>query len=146
MEIDKIKDIIKLMKDNDLKVVSLNAGDTELYLESHSKDVAPLAQPSPITHTNIPVDTSTSSESNLIEVKSTQIGTFYTQPDEDSTGTFVNVGDKVNAGDQIGLIEIMKLFNEVRVEHSGVIKEILVANGDPVEYDQVLMLLQVEEE
>ena len=40
----------------------------------------------------------------------------------------------------------MKLFNEVRVEHSGVIKEILVANGDPVEYDQVLMLLQVEEE
>lgn len=143
---DNIKDIIKLMKDNDLKVFSLNDGDMELYLETHSKNVAPVAQQSPTANTATPVDTPTSSASNLIEVKSTQIGTFYTQPDEDSTDTFVSIGDKVNVGDQIGLIEIMKLFNEVRVEHSGVIKEILVANGEPVEYDQVLMLLQVEEE
>lgn len=140
-----MKDIIKLMKDNHLKVFSLIDGDTELYLEAHSQDGASVAQPNPITNLNTSVDQPPSSAANLIEVKSTQIGTFYTQPDEDSTDTFVNVGDKVNVGDQIGLIEIMKLFNEVRVDHAGVIKEILVANGDPVEYDQVLMLLQVEE-
>lgn len=146
MEMDKIKAIIKLMKDNDLKIFSLEDGDTELYLEAHSKNIVPLAQPSPVADIPAVADTPGNTPSNIVEVKSTQIGTFYTQPDEDSTDTFVSVGEKVNAGDQIGLIEIMKLFNEVRVEHSGVIKEILVANGDPVEYDQVLMLLQVEEE
>lgn len=146
MEMDKIKAIIQLMKDNDLKIFSLEDGDTELYLETHSKDMGLAVQPSVEAGLKRPAVKPDSLASNIIEVRSNQIGTFYTQPDEDTTDTFVKVGDRVSAGDQIGLIEIMKLFNEVRVEDSGVITEILVANGEPVEYDQVLMLLKAEEE
>lgn len=146
MEMDKIKAIIQLMKDNDLKIFSLEDGDTELYLETHSKDMGQAVQPNVEVGLKRPAVKPDSLASNIIEVRSNQIGTFYTQPDEDTTDTFVKVGDRVSAGDQIGLIEIMKLFNEVRVEDSGVITEILVANGDPVEYDQVLMLLKAEEE
>ena len=146
MEMDKIKAIIQLMKDNDLKIFSLEDGDTELYLETHSKDIGQAVQPNVEAGLNTPAVKPDGLASNIIEVRSNQIGTFYTQPDEDTTDTFVKVGDTVSVGDQIGLIEIMKLFNEVRVEDSGVITEILVANGEPVEYDQVLMLLKAEEE
>lgn len=149
METDKIKELIRLMKDNDLKVLRLEDENTKLYIEAHSKQtvhkpVQTNAAVPQATATDAPIQTTL--ESDLIEVRANQIGIFYTQPDEDSTDTFVKVGDKVEAGDQIGLIEIMKLFNEVRVEHSGIVEEILVANGEPVEFDQVLMLLRPEEE
>lgn len=149
MEIDKIKEIIKLMKDNDLKKISLKNKDHELYLEAHSNNNAPVQFEEPLVSTqSAPTSKSNDakSETKLIEVRANQIGIFYTQPDEDSTDTFVKVGDRVKVGDQIGLIEIMKLFNEVLVEDAGVIEEILVANGEPVEYDQVLILLRPEEE
>lgn len=147
MEIDRIKEYLKLMDENNLKIFSVVDGDTEVYLETHSDTPVPVQYQPVATSTDEESGAdSTKKESDLIEVRSTQIGTFYSQPDEDSTDTFVSVGDKVNTGDQIGLIEIMKLFNEVRVEQSGVIEKILVANGEPVEYDQVLMLLKAEEE
>lgn len=146
MEIDKIKEIMRLMKENDLKVFSLEEGETELYLEAHSENEAPAVN-QPQTEIRQPEDilSNTKIESKLIEVRADQVGIFYTQPEEDSTETFVAVGDKVEVGDQIGLIEVMKLFNEVRVEQAGIVEEILVANGEPVEYDQVVMLLRPEE-
>lgn len=145
MEIDKIKEIIELMKANDLKVLSIEDGDTELYLETHAQNVASPSVPqtdAPLVDTK---DTPLKGDAGLIEVRANQIGIFYTQPDQDSPETFVSIGDKVEVGDQIGLIEIMKLFNEVRVDVAGTVEEILVANGEPVEFDQVLMLLKPEE-
>lgn len=149
MEIEKIKELIQLMKDSDLKVLSIEDEDLEVYLEAHSQETASVpvqaATQSNQTGTQ-PAAGDAKAESSLIDVKATQIGVFYTQPDEDSTETFVSEGDKVEAGDQIGLIETMKIFNEVLVEDSGIIEEILVENGEPVEFDQVLMRLRVEEE
>jgi len=144
MKMDNIKELIQLMKDNHLKSLNVKDGDLEIELEAHSNYSNKVVESSSSPETNL--EKSVPKDSKLIEIRSTQIGTFYTQPDEDSTDTFVKVGDKVTSGDQIGLIEIMKLFNEVRVDHSGVIEEILVTNGEPVEYDQVLMLLRTEEE
>ena len=144
MKMDNIKELIQLMKDNHLKSLKVKDGDLEIELEAHSNYSNKVVESSSSPETNL--EKSVPKDSKLIEIRSTQIGTFYTQPDEDSTDTLVKVGDKVTSGDQIGLIEIMKLFNEVRVDHSGVIEEILVTNGEPVEYDQVLMLLRTEEE
>lgn len=148
MELAYIKEIIQLMKENDLKVFSLKDENSKLYLESHAK----YAEVAPLTQTTISGDSSsvksetTAAQSELIEIRADQIGIFYTQPDAESTETFVKVGDEVGVGDQIGLIEIMKLFNEVRVEQAGIIEKILVSNGEPVEFDQVLMLLRPKED
>lgn len=78
--------------------------------------------------------------SNLIEIKSPMIGTFYRTPNPDSP-SFVNVGDKVKPGDTVCIVEAMKLFNEIESEVSGTIVEVLVDNASPVEYDQPLFLV-----
>ena len=78
---------------------------------------------------------------NLIEVKSPMPGTFYSAPDPEST-SFVNIGDNVNPGDTICIVEAMKIMNEIQVEESGTIEEILVENSSPVEFDQVLFKLK----
>lgn len=147
MNIDKLEALIQLMKDSDLKILSMEDQEVEIYLEAHSKEAAPVvSQASPQTTQQDTQNSSDTSEgdSDVIDVRATQIGVFYTQPDEDSTDTFVSVGDTVEAGDQIGLIETMKIFNEVLVKDSGVIEEILVENGEPVEFDQVVMRLRKE--
>lgn len=147
MNIEKLEAIIQLMKESDLKVLSIEDQEVDIYLEAHSKEIkqamtqgTSLAN---LTNSNTSSD-ATDQAPDLIDIKATQIGVFYTQPDEDSTETFVNIGDKVQAGDQIGLIETMKIFNEVLVKESGVIEEILVENGEPVEFDQVIMRLRKE--
>ena len=68
-------------------------------------------------------------------------GTFYSAPDPDSA-SFVNVGDSVNAGDTICIVEAMKIMNEIQAEESGTIDSILVDNSSPVEFDQVLFKLK----
>ena len=68
-------------------------------------------------------------------------GTFYSSPDPDST-SFVNIGDNVNAGDTVCIVEAMKIMNEIQVEESGIIEEVLVENSSPVEFDQVLFKLK----
>ena len=68
-------------------------------------------------------------------------GTFYSAPDSESA-SFVNIGDNVNAGDTICIVEAMKIMNEIQAEESGVIEEILVDNSSPVEFDQVLFKLK----
>ena len=147
MNIEKLEAIIQLMKESDLKVLSIEDQEVEIYLEAHSREIThTMSQGMPQsyqTDSNNSSDT-TDQTTGLIDIKATQIGVFYTQPDEDSTETFVSIGDKVQVGDQIGLIETMKIFNEVLVKDSGVIEEILVENGEPVEFDQVIMRLRKE--
>ena len=68
------------------------------------------------------------------------IGTFYQSPDPDSEA-FVKVGDPINLGDTLCIIEAMKMMNKIETDISGTIERILVQNGDPVEFDQVLFLV-----
>ncbi|MBW3535441.1 MAG: acetyl-CoA carboxylase biotin carboxyl carrier protein [Gemmatimonadetes bacterium] len=73
----------------------------------------------------------------LLEVKSPMVGTFYRAPAPDAP-SYVDVGDRVKAGDTLCIIEAMKLMNELESEVEGTIVEVLVDNADPVEYGQVL--------
>ena len=68
-------------------------------------------------------------------------GTFYSAPDPESS-SFVSVGDKVNVGDTICIVEAMKIMNEIQAEQPGIIEEIMVSNSSPVEFDQVLFKLK----
>ena len=80
---------------------------------------------------------------NLIEVKAPLVGTFYASPKPDSP-SFINVGDKINKGDTICIIEAMKIFNEIESDASGIVTEICVENGNPVEFDQVIIKVSAD--
>ncbi|HRO08057.1 MAG TPA: acetyl-CoA carboxylase biotin carboxyl carrier protein [Saprospiraceae bacterium] len=79
--------------------------------------------------------------SNLIEIKSPIVGTFYRSQSPDKP-PFIKVGDPVKQGDVVCIIEAMKLFNEIESEISGTVVKVLVEDASPVEYDQVLFLVE----
>ena len=150
---DKIKEIIYMLENSDINEIEvrfwfkkikvtkkppiLNVDSSEL--SSESLNVTNLKKEEPVNQ-NIDKTEDTSS-SNLIEIKSPMPGTFYSAPDPDSA-SFVNVGDSVNAGDTICIVEAMKIMNEIQAEESGTIDSILVDNSSPVEFDQVLFKLK----
>ncbi|MEJ0032266.1 MAG: acetyl-CoA carboxylase biotin carboxyl carrier protein [Bacteroidota bacterium] len=76
-----------------------------------------------------------------LEIKSPMIGTFYRSSNPDSP-PFVSVGDKISKGQTVAIIEAMKLFNEIEAEVSGTIVKAMVENSTPVEYDQVLFVVE----
>lgn len=85
--------------------------------------------------------TTQSSLEDCIIVKSPMVGTFYAAPSEEAE-PFVKVGDKVSKGDILCIVEAMKLMNEIECENDGVIAEILVSNGEVVEYGQPLIAIR----
>ncbi len=101
-------------------------------------------QPAPAPQPEAPAATKTEEKtedtSKYVEIKSPMIGTFYRKPSPDKP-VFVNVGDTVNKGDVVCIIEAMKLFNEIESEVSGKIVKVLVEDNSPVEYDQPLFLV-----
>ena len=150
---DKIKEIIYMLENSDINEIEvrfwfkkikvtkkppiLNVDSSEI--SSESLNVTNLKKEEPVNQ-NIDKTEDTSS-SNLIEIKSPMPGTFYSAPDPDSA-SFVNVGDSVNAGDTICIVEAMKIMNEIQAEESGIIESILVDNSSPVEFHQVLFKLK----
>ena len=82
-----------------------------------------------------------SNTTNYLTIKSPMIGTFYRSANPESP-SFVNIGDEIQAGKTVGIIEAMKLFNEIESEISGRIVKVLVENSSPVEYDQPLFLVE----
>jgi len=102
----------------------------------------PAQKPSTVIHT--PGNFTKSEEtnpSNLVMIKSPMIGTFYRTPGPNKEN-FVNVGDEINPGKVVCIIEAMKLFNDIESEISGKIVKVLVENASPVEYDQPLFLVE----
>jgi acetyl-CoA carboxylase biotin carboxyl carrier protein len=81
---------------------------------------------------------------NLFTVRSPMPGTFYTAS-EPGTKPFVNIGSKINEGDVICIIEAMKIMNEIQSEKNGTIKEILIKDGNPIEFDQPLFVIDCSE-
>ncbi len=74
-------------------------------------------------------------------VRSPMVGTFYRTPSPDAKA-FVEVGQKVNAGDTLCIVEAMKMMNQIEADKSGVVKAILVENGQPVEFDEPLVVIE----
>ena len=98
------------------------------------------SEPAPAVSTNNNEKEESGSEANYIEVKSPMIGTFYRKPSPDKP-EFVKVGDTIEKGDIVCVIEAMKLFNEIESEVSGKIVKVMADDSSPVQYDQVLFLV-----
>ena len=153
---DKIKEIIYMLENSDVNEIEVKSWFNKIkvtkkpsILNVDSSKVS--SQNVPVSSTNlISSDNDTSKQenqietpdvSNLIEVKSPMPGTFYSSPDPESA-PFASIGDTVNPGDTICIVEAMKIMNEIQAEDSGVVEEILIQNASPVEFDQVLFKLK----
>jgi acetyl-CoA carboxylase biotin carboxyl carrier protein len=117
----------------------INYGQLPQQAPAHALPAAPApaAEKAPAA----PAAAATAAPSNAVTIKSPMIGTFYRRPSPDKPN-FVDVGDEVNVGKVVCIIEAMKLFNEIESEVKGRIVKILVEDASPVEYDQPLFLVE----
>lgn len=106
-----------------------------------AQQVAPIAAQPGATQVAPEKTEEAQDEANYVSVKSPMIGTFYRKPGP-GKDVFVNVGDNIEVGDTVCIIEAMKLFNEIESEVAGKVVKILVDDSSPVEYDQPLFLVE----
>ena len=149
-DIEYIQELAKILKNNELTEISLENENGAITIR---KDVivAPAAVGSaPVASApavSVPATAPKVSEPAVSEVKkgtpivSPMVGTFYTSPSPEAK-PFVTVGQTVNKGDKVCIIEAMKLMNEIEAEVSGKVVEICVQDGQPVEFGQVLMYVE----
>lgn len=158
MELKEIQNLIKFVAKSGASEVKLEMKDVKITIKTGTGKTEttifqqppavqiPVGQPPIVSGPAAPIESQTSSvekendESNFITIKSPIIGTFYRKPSPDKP-TFVKVGDSIDEGDTVCVIEAMKLFNEVESEISGKIVKILVEDSSPVEFDQPLFLI-----
>ena len=143
MELEKVKELVKIMEGNNISTIELTEGEVKIRLEKGSfnqessnviknvkEEISEVAMP-------IATDGISHKKNSGIEVKSPMVGVFYKAPSPDSE-PFVKVGSKVKKGDVLCIIEAMKLMNEIYAEQDGVISEICLNDGDVAEYSQIL--------
>jgi len=159
MDLKKAEDMVKLMRAYGLNELEIKNGEDSIRIVQNGAMLGFQSQPmvpqmqaiavptfhgslEPVTNAQETVQSANSkAERRGQEIRSPFVGTFYRSaaPGEPA---FVEVGKRVKAGQTLCIIEAMKLMNEIEAERDGVIKEILVDNELPVEYDQVLFLIE----
>jgi acetyl-CoA carboxylase biotin carboxyl carrier protein len=147
VELKDIKAIIDLMKKNSITEFELEEKDSKLRLKRGLNGALPAAQaddavqmiPVPVAAPILPATVVSAAapavNSGEIDIKSPMIGTFYRSPSPESA-SYVDVGAEVNPDSVVCIIEAMKVMNEIKAEVKGVITQILVENGKPVEFGQ----------
>ena len=162
MKIDEIKTIVKLMSDNDLTEFKIESDEMTLCLRRAARQQTapapvfvpaavpaaaapavpvPAAIPVPEPVKAAPADAGRSALNPDKVIESPTVGTFY-RSSAPGAEPFVKVGSHVDANTTVAVVEAMKVMNEIKAEKSGVIKEILLENGQPVEYGQPLFVLE----
>lgn len=163
MKLNEIQDLIKFVSKSGVSEVELETKEIKIVIKTNSKKVegpmviqaaptvvaAPVHTPTaapvlaaPVAETKAPVTPAPAAndDSKYITIKSPMIGTFYRSPGPDKPA-FVNVGDDIQVGKTVCIIEAMKLFNEIESDIKGKIVKVLATDASPVEYDQPLFLV-----
>lgn len=155
MELEKIKELIALMNENDLNEIEIVDGQMRIMLKRGTQQGPPqmVAMPSVLPVAPAPPAGGENSaapgaaaepdqeQSNLIEIVSPIVGTFYIAPSPNAEH-FVEVGSVLEEDSLVCVIEAMKVMNEIKSEVKGTVKKILVSNGQSVEYGQPLFLVE----
>ncbi|MCF7956587.1 MAG: acetyl-CoA carboxylase biotin carboxyl carrier protein [Phycisphaerae bacterium] len=137
-DLAKVKELIEIMKENDLVEIEIAEGDSKIHLkrpqpQMQAAQQIPMAQPlAPAAAPVAPTE-----DSNLKFITSPMVGTFYGAPSPDSE-PYVKVGDRVDEGTVVCIIEAMKVMNEIKAEMTGTVKEIMCQPGQAIEFDEVL--------
>ena len=153
MDLRKLKKLIDLVQESGIAEIEITEGEEKVRIvrggvvveETAPAARPPVSPPAPVAPAAAPVSTATpepppAAVSGHV-VKSPMVGTFYRSPSPDAK-PFVQVGDTVKAGQTICIIEAMKLMNEIEADADGVVKAILVENGQPVEYGEALLVIE----
>jgi acetyl-CoA carboxylase biotin carboxyl carrier protein len=150
MDIRKVKKLIELLDESGIAEIEITEGEESVRISRYGANivapaapvaavpvaaVAAAATPAPAT----PLTVAEAEEDGHI-VTAPMVGTFYSSSSPGSP-PFVQVGDRVNTGDTLCIVEAMKMMNQIEAEVSGNIKSIRVQNGDPVEYGQILFVI-----
>tara|TARA_B100001250_G_scaffold378558_1_gene368472 strand:+ start:3555 stop:3998 length:444 start_codon:yes stop_codon:yes gene_type:complete len=147
MDIRKIKTLIEMLEESNLKEIEVSQGDESVRISKQTKgdDVIEFNQSSNHQPESININQNQSQkkdanfDGNL--VKSPVVGTFYRKPSPDSP-TFVKVGDSVKKGDVLCIVEAMKMMNEIKSDYDGKIISIEIDDGQPVEFGQTIIVIQ----
>lgn len=135
MDITKIKQLIDLMEERALVELEVQEGDTKVAISRHLPQAHLPTTSSPIAPTAAPATAPT--KSGIVE-SSPMVGVYYVAPSPNDA-PFIKVGQQVQAGDTLGIIEAMKIMNPLEATQSGIIAEILVQNGDVVQFGQPIV-------
>jgi acetyl-CoA carboxylase biotin carboxyl carrier protein len=149
MNLKEIKEIISLMEEHNLSEIEIEKGDQKIKLRKKVKTDSeiPMEQQGSMQRYHA-AETAPSEEhpqekksSSLVEIKAPIVGTFYRSPSPDAA-SFVEVGQDIEIGQVVCIIEAMKLMNEIKSEVKGKVVDILVENADPIEFGQILILIE----
>ena len=151
MDIRKIKKLIELVEESGISELEISEGEESVRI---SRSIPATNYSAPVQNIQIPqpapaaVAVAPTVEAEVIAdtnsgttIKSPMVGTFYRTPSPESKA-FVEVGQSVNVGDVLCIVEAMKMMNQIESEKAGTIKAILVENGQPVEFDQPLFIIE----
>lgn len=142
MNLKKIEEVIRLMEKHSLTEISVEEEGVKIHLRKGPAGVIEKSiQAAPLLTPGVALPPEKEESTNVVEIKSPMVGTFYPSPAPDAK-PFVSVGSKINVGDVLCIIEAMKLMNEIKSEVKGKIVDVLVENGNPVEFGQVLFLVE----
>ncbi|EJN6827107.1 acetyl-CoA carboxylase biotin carboxyl carrier protein [Vibrio cidicii] len=152
MDIRKIKKLIELVEESGIAELEISEGEESVRISRHGQMMAapapihyaaaPAAAPAPVAAAPVaeaaPAAPAVSAGHKVL---SPMVGTFYRSPSPDSKA-FIEVGQSVKAGDTLCIVEAMKMMNQIEADKSGVVTAILVEDGQPVEFDQPLVVIE----
>ncbi len=153
MDIRKVKKLIELLEESGIDEIEITEGEEAIRISRASRSLAApapvhyAAQPAPQAAAPAPAPAPTAApepekapEPAGHAIRSPMVGTFYRSPSPTSPA-FVEVGQQVNKGDTVCIVEAMKMMNQIEADKSGTVEAILVENGQPVEFDQPLITI-----
>ncbi|PCI70213.1 MAG: acetyl-CoA carboxylase, biotin carboxyl carrier protein [Piscirickettsiaceae bacterium] len=146
MDIRKVKKLIELIQESDIAEIEIHEGEESVRINRYSSTQPVTVAQTPIAAA-IPATTQAAAVSEQAPepvgdvIKSPMVGTYYASPAPDA-GPFIKAGQSVQKGDTLCIIEAMKILNQIEAENSGVIQSILVENGQAVEFDQPLFIIE----
>lgn len=150
MKTSEIRDLIDFISQSGLNEVNIETKELKLHvkrepdqkvMKSSSAPMMAMQAHMPVAQVAAPAPAPKAAVASTVDIKSPMIGTFYRSANPDSP-PLASVGDKVTKGQTVCIIEAMKLFNEIESEVSGTIVKVMIENSSPVEYDQVLFMVE----
>ena len=149
MDIRKVKKLIELLEESDIAEIEIHEGEESVRISRTSPQLPPVAMaPAALAPPVVPgvVPAATAEVAAEVEVSGHQItapmvGTFYRAPSPGAK-TFVEEGHRVGVGDTLCIIEAMKILNQIESDKAGTVVKVLVENGQPVEYNQPLFIIE----
>ncbi|XSG85725.1 MAG: acetyl-CoA carboxylase biotin carboxyl carrier protein [Methylohalobius sp. ZOD2] len=149
MDIRKIKKLLELLEESSIAEIEIHEGEESVRITRVSASTQTVVQAPPSAPAPQPAPSAQPEESAAPEeekftghaVRSPMVGTFYRAP-APGAKPFVEVGQRINVGDTLCIIEAMKILNQIEADKSGVIQKILAENGQPVEYNQPLFVIE----